>query len=229
MRDTHPALVVITNEYKAVGEVKTASPATFVVFRITGHDWLDQSSYAGGMARAEEYLPTWRGIGADAYSLFNEIDPNDELIPLQLRSDTYRGAMMVATGLGMTITVGDFSTGRPMIEKPAVLDAIRPMLAQAEGRHILNLHSYPVGGNPYYEPENYLLRFKPVFEQYPRLKVLYGEYAPDNGGEGLANLMSGADDLLRPYPQVIGLARFTLGVGWADFGINLETYRQYMR
>ncbi len=226
---TRPPLVVITNEAKAVAAVKASSPETFVVFRITGRDVVPDPSYEAGVARASELLPSWRGIGANAYSLANEWESNDDATQLRQLSDTYRGMMDVANSLGMKVTVGDFSTGRPKIESLDCLDAIRPMVAQAENdHHYLNIHIYPMGGDPYRDKQYHILRFAPVFEQYSNLKVVVGEYAPDTGGSHPA-LLSGADDLLRPYNNIIGLALFTLGVGWENFRVDLAAYERHVR
>lgn len=227
--DTRPPLVVITNEAKAVAEVKAASPSTFVVFRITGRDSIAEPSYEAGVARASELLPSWRSIGADAYSLANEWEPNEDIEALGRWSATYCGIADVAHSLGMTACIGDVSTGRPKLEVPAVLEAIRPMLKKADDlNQLLNIHIYPVGGDPYHDAGNHILRFKPVFEQYPHLRVIVGEYAPDNGGDGGETLMRGGDDLLGKYPQIVGLARFTLGVGWPNFKIDADAFRRYV-
>lgn len=227
--ETQPPLVIITEEDKAVHDVRAACRDTTIVFRTTTRDKVPDPSYEMGVVRASELLPSWRGIGATAYSLANEWEANDDVAALHLLSDFYRGAMSVADSLGLKICIGDFSTGRPMIEKPEVLDAIRPMLAAAEqSGHYLNVHIYPVGGDPYHDAGNHILRFKPVFEQYPHLRVIVGEYAPDNGGDGGELLMRGGDELLGKYPQIVGLARFTMGIGWDNFKIDTEAFRRYV-
>jgi hypothetical protein len=236
VRRVKPPLVVVRNEEKAVADIKAASPGTFVVYGITGHDAIDNPSYEAGASRASWLLPAWRHIPADCFMLDNEWLSQDDPVMLSRGISACLGELDVAKSLGMEICVGNFNTGQPQLERPIIADCVRPLMRRAK---FLNVHLYPYAGDPLSPlSQSYIMRrWLPLCYEFPHVRLIVGEYAPDNGraaGDAFRRLLSGGDETLKLYPSVVGAALFTLrgniGDEWQEYDLESELadYEQYV-
>lgn len=239
VRACKPPLVLCVNELdKIVPAIKDASSQTIVVGRmrddgtrfpqaipITGTPALD---YHIGRKRFLDLWTYFANVPADYFSVANEWLSQDNPTLLAAGCVAYQGAMDEAKKAGVKLVVGDFNTGQPQLERPEILDAMRPMLEQAQDDGALNIHLYPINGDLKADKARLVDRWKPVFEQYPRLKVVIGEYAPDVRGDGGELLMRTGDEVLKQWPQIVGVARFTRGTGWSEYWFDLATYQHYV-
>jgi hypothetical protein len=238
---SRPCYVVIVNEVKAAQEVRRASPETLVHFRITGHDTIPNPSREAGAERVRWLLPVFRDSGAQLLSIANEWTPPgdtpEQVEALRACCEAYRGAMDEANRHGIKIAVGDFSVANPHIERPGVMDALRPMLAQAErDGHYLCINYYARNGDTANDPD--ALHWVRMTEDYPRLRVVMREYnvlAEDTPrGEAFTALLRAGDAMWARYPQFMGAALYTL-VGYPDsewkrfeFPSELERYSNWL-
>lgn len=236
VRRVKPPLVVVRNETKAVADIKAVSPGTFVVYGVTGHDAIDNPSYEAGVSRASELLPNWRGIPADAFMIANEWLSQDNAAELAKGIQAYIGALDVAKSLNMDICVGDFNTAQPQLERPEIATQVRVLMRRAK---YLNIHLYPHEGDPMspYSQTFIMKRWLPMCLEFPKVRLIVGEYAPDNGkawGAAFRYLMTGGDEILKLYPNVVGTAIFTLrgniGEQWKEYDVasELPIYEQYV-
>lgn len=233
---TKPAFVLVANEDKAVGAVKTVSPNTKVAFRVTGHDGIDLAGnialdYYAGKRRAEGLLPYFQQVPADYFIFANEWLSQDDPHWLACGCAAYQG-IMDTVPKGMVVGIGDFSTAQPQTERADIREAMRPMLEQAQAQgHILNIHLYPKKNDPAETAQALIDRWNFVFENYPRLKVIVGEYAPKEGmthGSEFENFLKEGERLLSAHPQIIGAALFEIGFGWSNFQLNIDEYKAHV-
>lgn len=239
--DTHPCYVVVANEVKASQDVRAASPNTLVHFRVTGHDDIPNPSRATGAERVRWLLPVFRDSRAQLLSIANEWtapgDNAEQIAVLKAQVACYCGAMDEANRANITIAVGDLSVANPHIERPGVMEALRPMLAQAErDGHVLCVNYYfrgSVAGDP---DASHWVR---MVRDYPRLRVVMREYsvlAEDTPkGEAFAAMLRAGDAAWAKYPQFMGAALYTL-MGYPDsqwqrfeFPGELGRYAQHVK
>jgi hypothetical protein len=232
--------VVLVNDLdKMVRAIKAVSPNTFILARLRddGTKWPDAIPITGnretdrvtGRQRFWKWHNACKGIAWDALSCDNEWLSQDNPALLAAGCEIERAIMDEATAAGVRVGIGNFNTGQPQGERPEIIDAMRPMLQQAQNQgHVLVIHLYPINGDLTADYDRLVARWEPVFEGYPRLRVMVGEYAPDVRGDGGDLLMLTGDTLAARYPQIIGFARYTLGVGWSEFQFDTDEYRRYV-
>lgn len=211
------ALAVVINEAKIVQAIKALSPKTVVVFRRTDIPaGIENPSYAAGQQFFNQYWPAlWGGQGADYFSFCNEwlVYADAGLLARQVQA--YLGLMDAARNAGVKIVVGDLNVGFP---HPTLNSLIEPMLARAESYGFpLNYHAYtrPGSTDPAVESAGRAMRWLDFVRTHPRLKVLIGEYGPDDGNASFPGAVAAVemcrkyDVLLKPYSdQVLGYAYF---------------------
>ncbi len=239
---SHPCYVVVVNEVKAAQEIRRVSPETLVHFRITGHDRDMTPTRVGGAERVRWLLPIFRDSNAQLLSIANEWTPPgdtpEQVAVLRMCCEAYQGAMDEASRRGITIAVGDFSVANPHIERPGVLDTLRPMFAQAErDGHFLCINYYARNGDTANDPD--ALHWVRMTEDYPRLRVVMREYnvlAEDTPtGEAFTALLRAGDARWAKYPQFMGAALYTL-VGYPDsewrrfdYAADLAAYERHVQ
>lgn len=221
------ALAVVINEPGLVGTIKALSNKTVVVYRhttmpsgiaVTGE--LDKDKAAGAQFFRDYWPLLSQGAGADYYQFCNEWLPYDNRVLLAGGCMAYIGLMEEAARHNKRVTCGDLNVGHPA---PAIAGALESMLTWAEQLGMpLNYHAYTRPGttDPSAEAPGRTMRWVDYIKGHPRLKVIIGEYGPDDGNaaypgaEKVIEMSRQYDNLLLPYAgQVLGYGYWAESAG----------------
>ena len=223
-------IVVVLNDAGLADDIKRASPATIVIFRVEtnkdpavgedGGKWLDDRL---GLARASK-LADWVQLACEALSSN----------PVAL-SNFYVGMMTRALQVGLKITIGNIASGNPPGDIGAGIEAMRPMLQMASD------HGFPLIYHPYSprtvegfndiasEAAFYVQRYKFWRTAFPKLIIFGGEAGtgqPDFQGEKTLTFMKRLNELVDIFVAYWSVGWWNMDDGASQIDAILPEYEK---
>ena len=252
--DTQPPVIKLLDNLSAAAAIKQRSPSTRIIARIYE---ASQPMDGDPSQRAQEWWNRNRDriLGApavDYWEGYNEPGAGD-LAQVQWYAQFEAARVNILAQNGRKACIGNFSTGTPDVNDPAIWPAFYPAIdaAMAHGG-ILGLHEYGTPMQQYFEGDvasglGWLCgRYRRVYQGFlvPSNRVIplaITETGVDGACPGWQNCYNESqyldqlewyDGVLRQDPYVLGATIFQLEIpGWFSFDISplMAELTQYVR